>query len=88
VFEIDKSHKREKIKLGLYPGDPNDLPIQAPLEMFTLVGSDFLDPKLAEKDRAAMAEVSSNKRARATSSVVGSMAGALRTQTKSAGAQM
>ena len=46
VFEVDKSIKREKIKKGLYPGDPDDLPIQAPLEMFNVAGADFLDPVL------------------------------------------
>ncbi len=44
VFEVDKSIKREKIKKGLYPGNPDDLPIQAPLEMFNIAGADFLDP--------------------------------------------
>ena len=44
VFEVDKSRKRDRIKRGLYPGDPSDLPIEAPLEMFAVAGSDFLDP--------------------------------------------
>ncbi len=44
VFQVDLSHKREKIKRGLYPGDENDIPIQAPLEMFNVAGASFTDP--------------------------------------------
>ena len=36
---------------GLYPGDPDDLPIDKPLEMFNVAGADFLDPKLVERDK-------------------------------------
>ena len=41
---MDKSRKRERIKKGLYPGDPDDIPIEAPLEIFNIAGADFLDP--------------------------------------------
>ena len=44
VFQVDLSHNREKIKRGLYPGDENDIPIQAPLEMFNVAGASFTDP--------------------------------------------
>ena len=51
VFEVDKSHKRERIKRGEYPGNPDDLPIQAPLEMFNIAGSDYQNPDLIQKDK-------------------------------------
>ena len=44
--QVDKSRKRERIKQGLYPGDPDDLPIEAPMEMFNVIGSDFMNPDL------------------------------------------
>jgi len=81
VFEVDKSRKRERIKKGLYPGDPNDLPIQAPLEMFNVAGADFLNPALREKDLTE----SKPRLARSKSHGIGTMAGALQKE-KQAGA--
>ena len=63
----------------MYPGDPDDLPIEKPLEMFNVAGADFLDPKLAERDK----EEPKPRRSKSQAANVGTMAGALRTKQSS-----